>query len=214
MCTVNNPSRIHWDRNKKPRIANKDIDFLFNVDKGVVELYDPKKYGTWEIKEDENGKLTIGQLDMETLVEEEKSEIEEKETLIFPLESHLRDFIAENISTIQVDNRKLSLFVDEDGRDGIEYPTEEVGNIDILATDDDKNFVVFELKLSKGSDRALGQIQRYMGWVKTNLAKDCEVKGVIIGKTMNKRIKYTALVAPDISLFEYDLFFKIRPIYL
>ena len=49
MCTVNNPSRIHWDRNKKPRVANENIDFLFNVDKGVVELYDPKKHGTWDL---------------------------------------------------------------------------------------------------------------------------------------------------------------------
>ena len=91
MCTVNKPSRMHWARNKKPRLANENIDILFQVDKGVVERYDPKKHGTWEIRKDENGKLTIGQLGMETLVEEGESEIEDEEALAFPLESHLRD---------------------------------------------------------------------------------------------------------------------------
>ena len=211
-CTVNNPSRIHYQRNKAPRIANKYIDFLFKVDRGVVELYNSNKHGVWEIKEDEFGALTVGQSGTKTLVEEEERDLERSEDTIFPVESHLRDFIAKNISTIRVNNKQLTLFEDENSRDGVEYPTEEVGFIDILAVDEDKNFVVFELKLSKGSDRALGQIQRYMGWVKANLAKDREVKGVIIDKDISKKLKYATSITTNISLFEYDLIFKIRPV--
>lgn len=211
-CTVNNPSRKHYQRNKKPRIANKYIDFLFKVDRGLVELYDSNKHGIWEIKEDEYGTLTVGQSGIETLVDEEERELEQREDTIFPLERHLRDFIAKNIINIRVNNKQLTLFTDENGRDGVEYPTEEVGFIDILAVDEDKNFVVFELKLSKGSDRALGQIQRYMGWVKASLAQDREVTGVIIGKDISKKLKYATSITTNISLFEYDLIFKIRPV--
>jgi hypothetical protein len=50
----------------------------------------------------------------------------------FSLEYQLRDFIASNLNTIAIDGRRLRLFVDPTGRDGIEYPS-AVGPIDILA---------------------------------------------------------------------------------
>ncbi|MED1949908.1 endonuclease NucS domain-containing protein [Brevibacillus centrosporus] len=56
----------------------------------------------------------------------------------------------------------------------------DVGRIDILTIDQDDNFVVFELKLNKGMDSAMGQLLRYMGWVKSELAPDKEVLGVIV----------------------------------
>jgi len=52
----------------------------------------------------------------------------------FGLESHLRDFIAQNIGAIDVQGKRLRLYVDPTGRDGIECPT-AVGRIDILAVD-------------------------------------------------------------------------------
>ena len=69
------------------------------------------------------------------------------------------------------------------------------------------NFVVFELKLSRGADKAMGRISRYMGWIKQNLAKD---KGVIVAKKVDEKLKYASSIIPDISLFEYELNFKIR----
>jgi RecB family endonuclease NucS len=72
------------------------------------------------------------------------------------------------------------------------------------------NFVVFELKLSRGADKAMGQISRYMGWIKQNLAKDKGVKGVIVAKKVDEKLKYAASIIPDISLFEYELNFKIQ----
>jgi hypothetical protein len=41
----------------------------------------------------------------------------------FVLEEHLRAFLAENIGTISLFDKKLHLFVNQEGRDGIEYPT-------------------------------------------------------------------------------------------
>ena len=131
--------------------------------------------------------------------------------LLFPVESHLRDFIAKNIDAITVNGHRLKLYVNENGRDGVEYPT-DVGPIDILAVDEEGNFVVFELKLSRGGDKAMGQISRYMGWIKQNLAEDKGVKGVIVAKKVDEKLKYAASIIPDISLFEYELNFKIREV--
>lgn len=46
------------------------------------------------------------------------------------VESQLRDVIAGNTQSISVRGRHLTLYVDSDGRKGIEYPT-RVGPIDI-----------------------------------------------------------------------------------
>lgn len=171
-CTVNHPSRIHYPENKKPRVANSRYDFLFSTGRGKVELYDPEKHGMWEIRRDEYGKLIVAQAGLEEIPEGEVAgEITEDEReLLFPVESHLRDFIAQNIEGIKVNDHSLRLYIDEHGRDGVEYPT-DVGPIDILALDEEDNFAVFELKLIRGADKAIGQLLRYMGWVKRNLSK-------------------------------------------
>ena len=208
-CTVNHPSRIHYLDNKKPRIANSKYDFLFTTGKGRVELYDPDRHGSWQICQDEYGKLIVAQAGLDESPEVVE-DIEEEKELSFPVESHLRDFIAQNINAIKLNGRTLKLYIDEFDRDGVEYPT-EVGIIDILATDDE-GFVVFELKLSQGPDKALGQILRYMGWVKKNLAKGKKVKGIIVAKHVNEKLKYAASVVDGITLFEYELNFKIKEI--
>jgi len=213
VCTVNHPSRVHYPENKKPRVTNSRYDFLFSTGRGRVELYDPEKHGMWEIRRDEYGKLIVAQAGLEELPEVEVTgEItEEERELLFPVESHLRDFIAQNIEAIKVNSHTLRLYIDDNGRDGIEYPT-DVGPIDILALDEKDNFVVFELKLSRGADKAMGQLSRYMGWVKRNLSSGKKVKGVIVAKTVDEKLKYAASIIPDISLFEYELNFKIREV--
>ncbi len=213
VCTVNHPSRIHFPENKKPRVANSKYDFLFSTGWGRIELYDPEKHGLWEIRENEYGKLVVAQAGLEETPEVEiTGEItEEERELLFPLESHLRDFIAQNINVIKVNKHSLRLYVDENGRDGVEYST-DVGLIDILAVDEENNFIIFELKLSKGADKAMGQLLRYMGWVKLNLSKGKKVKGVIIAKNVNEKLKYAASIIPDINLFEYELNFNIHKV--
>ena len=181
-------------------------DFLFKLKPGEVELYDPEKHGIWEIRTDEFGKLLVTRQEPETPPGD--NGVEEPE-LLFPLESHLRDFIARNIQTIHVDNRALKLYTDENSRDGVEYPT-AVGPIDILAVDEQDNFVVFELKLGHGEDKALGQLLRYMGWVKAELAHNKGVSGVIVAKNIGEKLKYAVSITPEINVFEYELNFKVQ----
>jgi hypothetical protein len=132
-----------------------------NTGRGQAELYVPDVHGQWEIVADGAGTLSVRQYGLED-TEGAPLDISASAALCFPLESHLRDFIARNLSAVGPGGVKLTLYHDGQGRNGIEYPT-GVGPIDILAVDAQGNFVVFELKLSKGPDSAVGQLLRYMG---------------------------------------------------
>jgi hypothetical protein len=128
----------------------------------------------------------------------------------FGLEYQLRDFLAQNIGTLEVNGKRLRLYVDPTGRDGIEYPT-AVGPIDILAVDDSNAFFVFELKRARSPDHAIGQIARYMGWVRQTIGKDRGVHGVIVAKSISDSLRYAVEVVPNVSLFEYEVEFHLKP---
>jgi endonuclease len=142
----------------------------------------------------------LGGDDMEEVVQPEAA---------FALEYQLRDFIAQNLNNIPVEGRRLRLYVDAAGRDGIEFPT-AVGPIDILAIDDTGALVVFELKRARSPDHAIGQLSRYMGWVKQTIGKDQKVRGVIVAKTISDSLRYSISVVPDVSLFEYEVSFQLK----
>jgi RecB family endonuclease NucS len=205
ICSVNHPSRIHYPENKKPRSCNSQYDFLFNTGRGRVEAYNPDAHGQWEIRRDEYEKLVVAVA--------EESSVEEASDLLFPLESHLRDFIAANLATVRPQGLALRLYEDPTGRDGVEYQT-DVGPIDILAQDSNDDFVVFELKLSKGPDRAVGQVLRYMGWVSRHLAGSKKVLGVIVAREIDEKLKYAVSLVPSIVVLEYKVRFDLRPVSL
>jgi hypothetical protein len=119
----------------------------------------------------------------------EDTEVEESEApgTSFALEYQLRDFMAQNLDAITIEGKRLQLYVDPTGRDGIEFPS-AVGPIDILAVDDSGAFVVFELKRSRSPDQAIGQLARYMGWVRQTIGRGREVHGVIVAKTIGDNL--------------------------
>ncbi|SIQ52804.1 endonuclease NucS domain-containing protein [Pontibacter lucknowensis] len=206
VLAVNQPSRIHYPENKKPRLSDSNYDVLYSTGRGQVVKYDPEEHGLWEIYENEFGGLAIRQVIAE---ETDDTSEDTSDTFLFPLEANLRDFLIKNLHTVK--QHKLDLYVDDNGRDGREYPT-AVGPIDILTVDSRGNFVVFELKLSRGVDRALGQLLRYMGWVKANLAYGKEVKGVIVAHKMDDKIKYAVTMAPNVDLYEYEMKFELTKV--
>lgn len=209
ICTVNAPSRVHYPENNKPRKANGRYDFLYSVGRGEVVTYNPEIHGQWAIIE-RDGKLAVGQEDVSQEVVEQVAATIEEEHMSFAMESHLRDFLAKNLEVVE---RGLRLYRDETGRDGVEYPT-DVGPIDILAVDANSNYVVFELKLSRGPDKALGQLMRYMGWVRLRLARDTLVRGVIVAQSMDEGLRYAATENRNIKLLEYEVSFKVTPVEL
>ncbi len=143
------------------------------------------------------------------LGEDEDSSETEAANAYFALEYQLRDFLANNRSAVDVKSKKLQLYKDPDGRNGIEFPT-GVGNIDILAVDDSGAFYVFELKRARSPDHAIGQLSRYMGWVRQTIGKDREVNGLIVAKEIGDGLRYAVTVFPNVSLFEYEIEFHLK----
>jgi hypothetical protein len=127
------------------------------------------------------------------------------------LESMLEDFIANNLSALEPG---LRLYNDEDGVPGRQYTT-EVGTIDLLCVDPNNTLVVVELKKGRETDRVIGQISRYIGWVKAKIAKDSrDVRGiVVVHKPTDKypkdeRLEYAILANPNLKLRYYEISLK------
>ena len=55
----------------------------------------------------------------------------------------------------------------------------------------------------------MGQIQRYMGHIKNNLAGDMDVKGLIIALEDDKNLRDALSVAPNIKFMKYEVSFKL-----
>ena len=131
----------------------------------------------------------------------------------FALEHHLRDFIAKDIEKcFKGRGRKLKLYKDSEERKGVEYPT-DTGRIDILAvSENDQEFFVIELKVSRGSDQAIGQLMRYMSWVNEKLAVNKKVNGIIVAQSIDDRLIRSASMIPQVELFEYKLKFELTSV--
>ena len=170
-----------------------------------------KKVG-WSVQNTDNEvRLAMpGSEDVDAVLGGEEPEEETQPEPTFGLEYQLRDFIAQNLGAIPVEGRKLRLYVDPAGQDGVEFQT-AVGRIDILAIDEEDNFVVFELKRARSPDHAIGQLSRYMGWVKQTIGKSRKVRGVIVAKTISDSLRYALGVIPEVSLFEYEVSFQLKP---
>jgi hypothetical protein len=120
----------------------------------------------------------------------------------FALESHLRDFLAKNPDKIE---KTLQLYATPD-YEGVEYPVDH-GWIDILAIDAQGGFVVVELKLSRGRQRALGQLLYYMGWVDQHLGtpSNPRCRGIIIAKKITDALVVSVTRVPGVKLYQYKM---------
>ncbi len=127
----------------------------------------------------------------------------------FVLEKYLEDFIVTNFATIFRD--ELRIYVDADGNDGQQYST-DIGPIDILAqTRSRDSFVVIELKKGRPSDQVVGQVLRYMGWVKKNLCGNGQaVKGLVICRDPDPKLSYALEMTNNIDVKYYSVSFKLR----
>jgi hypothetical protein len=137
------------------------------------------------------------------------TQVEDETT--FALEKYLEEFIVTNWSKIEF-GEKLTLFEDQDGNIGQQYVTNEVGYIDILAKDAKGNYVVMELKKGRKNDEVIGQVLRYMGWVRRNLCKKGEdVRGVIIVGERDTKLEYALTeIGSKVSAKVYKMSFKLE----
>ena len=143
---------------------------------------------------------TVPQLEDEPGVEDQSE---------FVMEKYLEDFIVSNFGTIFKGH--LRIFEDSEGNDGQQYTT-DIGSIDILSVDAKTGaFVVIELKKGRPSDRVVGQILRYMGWVKKNLCSDGQmVKGLVICRDHDPKLTYALEMTNNIDVRYYSVSFKLK----
>jgi restriction system protein len=127
----------------------------------------------------------------------------------FVLEKYLEDFIVSNFDAIFKGDPKI--YKDTEGNEGQQYTT-DIGPIDILAIEEkSKSFVVIELKKGRPSDQVIGQVLRYMGWVKQNLCVNGQnVKGLIICRDPDTKLSYALKMINNIDVRYYSVSFKLR----
>lgn len=129
---------------------------------------------------------------------------------VFALEKHLEDFLVQNWKFTEL-GKKYDIYAEDGELVGQQYPS-DTGPIDILAiSKDKKELLVVELKKGRISDIVVGQLQRYMGYVKDELAEqEQSVKGVIIAFEDDLRLKRALSVAPNIDFYTYKISFKLE----
>ena len=183
--STNAPSRIHYGVR-----SDGGDDLLFQIDRRKFRLYDPAT---------DPDPIYERAADAETVDDfQDEFQILGSE---FAYESDLQNYLAKHLSIVEPGLRLYQ----EEGISGIEFP---VGNrrIDILALDNNGNYVVIELKVSKGYDKVVGQLLRYMAWIqKYHAEPDQEVRGVIVAREISEDLLLACSQISNIDLYEYKL---------
>lgn len=128
---------------------------------------------------------------------------------IFALEKHLEDFLVANWKYTEL-GQDYDIYTEDGEIVGQQYPS-DTGPIDILAISKNKQtLLVVELKRGRASDSVVGQIQRYMGYVKHELCEpQQDVKGVIIALDDDIRLQRALSVTQSIEFYRYQVSFKL-----
>jgi hypothetical protein len=193
--STNAPSRLHY--NAKPG----EEDLLYHVDGNHFRRFDPAK---------DPPPMQEGSHPARSYQRPDDNETELDGSNEFAYEADLRDFLAKNLSLLQ---RGLRLYEDE-GITGVKFP---VGGrfVDILAITPEKDYVVIELKVSRGYDRVVGQLLSYMAWIAKNHAEPRQkVRGIIVAREITPDLLLACSGLPNVELFEYQLSVTLRKVAL
>jgi len=129
---------------------------------------------------------------------------------VFAIEKHLEDFLVQNWHHTEL-GKHYDIYEEDGEMVGQQYPS-DTGPIDILAiSKDKKEILVVELKKGRVSDIVVGQVQRYMGYVKEELAEEGQaVRGVIIAFEDDAKIHRALSVAQNIDFYTYKIHFNLE----
>lgn len=172
-------------------------DLLFKIDSNCYRLYepdsDPPPIGTKTSNTQGQSPSKVGDSSRICAPAKHRNE--------FAYEQDLRNYLANNLSLLEAG---LSLFIDGNIR-GVEYPVGK-RRVDLLAQDSSNNYVVIELKVSRGYDRTVGQLLRYMNWIRKHRANNGQaVRGMIIARNIDDDLRLACEGLEGVQLFEYDL---------
>lgn len=192
--STNAPSRLHYS-------AKQDEDLLYQIDSEHFRLYDAANdRPPIHAKTDVPARTDVTNAAEDSEILASPSE--------FAYEKDLQSFLAKNLSIIEPGLRLYS----EEGITGIEYPA---GGrfVDILAVDARNRLVIIELKVSKGYDRVIGQILRYMAWIEKHLAEPGQtVRGIIAARDISDDLRLACSYLPNVALYEYELSVSMKKV--
>jgi hypothetical protein len=201
--SVNSRLRKHHP-NVRP---GSEHDLFFKLGPGQYRLYEPEKDPAPIYKTDLMGNRTLEESEPESHEQDPDGEEATEGSKEFAFERDLRNYLSKNLGLIEPG---LHLYEEEEII-GIEFP---VGGrfIDLLAIDKAGDYVVVELKVSRGYDRTIGQLLRYMAWIQKNLAAQRKVRGVIVASQITEDLRLASSQIADVKLVEYELSFSIKPV--
>lgn len=129
----------------------------------------------------------------------------------FGLERHLQEFLRDNWDHTELGKEWKLYEQDGDPEAGYEYPC-DIGRIDLLARHrTGHRWLVIELKRRQTSDQTVGQVLRYMGWVKQRMAAaEDSVEGLVIAHEADQAIRFALAAVPAVRLQLYEVDFRLR----
>jgi restriction system protein len=132
-----------------------------------------------------------------------------EDPIAFAMESHLEHFLVANWGQTEF-GQAFTIFEEDGEQVGKQYET-DAGRIDILAVSKDrKRLLVIELKRGRMSDVVVGQLLRYMGYVKEELAEpEQTVEGVVIGLEDDQKLRWAIAPVPAVKFYRYQINFKL-----
>jgi len=159
----------------------------------------------WELVKQEEEGLIIGETGLSSKTAEQR----------FRIERQLHDFLVANWDKTIL-GREWAIYSEPgDEMAGSEYPT-SVGRIDILARHKERQaWLVVELKRDRAADQTLGQLLRYMGWIREHLAApNEEIHGLIVAPEAEKNLIYglKGLDKSNISFMRYRVEFHLEKV--
>lgn len=143
-------------------------------------------------------------------VEERVPEVAVRSTR-FALERHLHDYMFDNWDTLDLAREWAIYSRDGEPEAGYEFRT-SIGRIDLLTRHKvEPRWLVIELKREKSSDAVVGQVLRYMGWVRAHLAEEGEtVEGLIVATEGDSQLHYAVSAATAVSFKSYEVEFRLK----
>lgn len=193
---------VHWyDRILSKETMSEALQATMSTPQATCDLY---RYA------DEIESLIAGSTPTHTSAALSVSDPTVEDPSAFALEKHLEDFLIVNWSKTPLGS-SYEIFSEDGVLVGQQYST-DTGPIDILAiSKDKKSLLVVELKKGRASDAVVGQILRYMGYIKDQVAEDGQlVEGVIIALEDDQRLKRALSIVPSVTFYRYEVNFSLK----
>lgn len=130
----------------------------------------------------------------------------------FALERHLHDYLFDNWENLSLASEWDIYARPGEPEAGYEFST-PIGRIDLLARHhSEPRWLVIELKRQASSDQVVGQVMRYIGWIKAHHADPGEtVEGLIVAREGEDRLHYAVSAVPNLAFMAYEVEFHLKP---